>query len=453
MARLASYQPGVRALVGIVATILLGTGLGGCDAPTVGPAELGSLQTLPDLVMDSVYYTTMGSLDDLDTAMIHVRVRNAGSTDAAPTVLEMFVDSQFAAFVDLDGIPALEDTVVAFAWEASAGEHQFHFEVDAPPANAVQETNESNNTKTHQLSVPYRERLITATDTITFGAIPLSIRTDSLVQDVLGMLADSGHVVDSVAPAIWTQYEPGPVATYIVPLGSWSGLADSVPILVIMVQPASGGTLVIPYVLQTRGDSYLMYDAAAGIEVSDGGATVTDFEQPAGAGPVLEIAASSSCSENSFWKCVRAGLMGVACVSNAIGSVGTPTPEAIVNALRTCRLALSSAGKCINAFIDNRPVVTSRSPTALRCQACQGRDLVTWECRGRTLQVKDDRGPAYFTTESSWTPSNCANPGEFRFEAVDCGGNITRGTLTAGRRNISRQRNHPSCIHSQGGGL
>jgi hypothetical protein len=411
-----------------------------CKKESVPPFELIG----PDYTIEELKYDIDNDeLNEFSNVDFSITIKNLGLSDSLGTYLYIFRDGRFLKDIEIVGLKSNESDVLNFLWEASPGMHAFEFKIDITPADEsyLEENNEDNNTAETVLEVVLVEPDILTQEEVEVEVFLEEVsQEDTLVVSVYETLESEGLSTSEDGTFIKTEFDRDGLVSFTMSLHNPDGSVDESKILqVVTFQNEDGEDVAMPMITEVIDeDSFIMYDSYGGIVVSDGGNTVTPYENPM---------FKEDCSEPWFWTCVGAvGLGGIACVASAIAAIPTGG-AALVAAIASCGATAVAAIACAEALVDNDPELdiydVRNGPT---CTRCEGDQLITYTYDGLGCNFSDDRG-LESTSGDSYTPG-CSG-GQFTFSATDCGGNTVSETRSTNYRQLSSVYSEE--CHDQGG--
>lgn len=438
------FSPYARAILPLVM-------LAACEVDSFEPLrQSGASAQPPDFMIVSVAPQVSGEITDLDTVLIQVVMRNNGGSTDVGTSVAMFVDGVIAQELPVRGLEALEEVSLEFTWHAVAGTHAFLLAVDTSAAGAtyIEESDETNNTDSLTLFVRYGPRTVVSQDTLTFGALPSLLASDTLVQAILQVVSDSGFSLGSQTMMVRTVYAEHGLRSFQVPLTNLSSPAVGGTLLTVTERSFDQKHAIFPYLLHVIDTaSVVLYDGTGGMQWRSGPGSVSDTLLP---GPI-------SCAEGAVWPCALA--IGVEARSPFLsalfdevrsGTLSTLLSELTLNGTDVLLVGLPSTS---DQIVDNPPTLHIGAVGFKACGECIGSDLHQWWTYGWIATATDDRGPVYFLTSPTFFP-DCYG-GTHEFKVSDNAGQVVSVTLEIKLPPrvtlVWRNRCHTQG-HSQGGG-
>jgi uncharacterized repeat protein (TIGR01451 family) len=123
---------------------------------TNNDGSLSFSTTVPDLIIKSIACAPLNA-NVGDNVTITVKVENQGRDKALKPRLALAIDKSPAGYVDIPEIKMGATATANFTWKAAAGSHEISATADVD--QTVLESNETNNTKSHTITIGAQEAL------------------------------------------------------------------------------------------------------------------------------------------------------------------------------------------------------------------------------------------------------------------------------------------------------
>lgn len=375
----------------------------------------------PDFQLLTVDYAFSNeALNSESSLSFKVAYKNNEVTETAySSVLNFYVDGVIQQSIPLDNLTANTKFESIFDWQASAGKHDFKFEINlsSDGSKIVEEANTSNNSQTTSLDIAVKKLVV-----VSAVAVPTAVAIQAITADptanVASVMAAEGIVLSTTVPPVKTTYTNN-TTTIVAAVAKSDGTIDPTKVVLSVTsnpgvktgqEQESTSTMIVKTLVAQKEVSF--YNANEKLTFTNG---VISF--------VALKSAKAGCTEISDLESLNLSIEAKKALSDAILAViASLGPQAGLDAAPALLIQILQGYGFTQGNVDNPPTFTFELNSSMKkCETkCTDGEVVEiLEFPGFTLVFKDDRGTiATFTKKSSCAASN---NGLYKFS--DCGGN------------------------------
>ena len=384
-----------------------------------------------------------------------VAYKNNEVTETAySSVLNFYVDGVIQQSIPLDNLTANTKFESIFDWQASAGKHDFKFEINlsSDGSKIVEEANTTNNSQTTSLDIAVKKLVVVSAVAVSTAVATQAITADPTA-NVASVMAAEGIVLSTTVPPVKTTYTNNTTAI-VAAVAKSDGTIDPTKVVLSVSfnlgvktgqEQESTSTMIIETLVAQKQVSF--YNANEKLTFKDGVISFARLKS-----------AKAGCSEISDLESLNLSQEAKKALSDAIlGVIASLGTQAGLEAAPTLLIQILAAYGFTQGNVDNPPTYTAEiinSSEICSTNCVNGVEVQIKFHHGFILSFSDDRNPGVVVngttnviTKFTKLPGcSTSNNGTYTF--ADCGGNKVTYIFNATRPVITTTTKCVTNVHN-----